>query len=617
MGTLSAIKRYALGLDLKKSRQDLIKKSSLIVLNSVSFFLAGVSLIFLVAFHLNESVSLSWFFLCEAIAFILIPILARKGYQNTSKLLLIIYVDVAIIILSSVFGTNMLIQTFFIPASGLAILLFEKDKKMLRNIGIGFSIFSYFVLDYIIFDQIYFSKEGYWLVKWSVLSAAFISTWMIFNTFSDSKERAEEETQRLLEEQQDLNAELNKKKKELEENLVELEKAKIKVEEGSKAKTEFLSTMSHEIRTPMNAIIGMTNLLAKDNPREDQLEQIEILDFSAKTLLALIDDILDFSKIESGKIQLEYAVFDLHLLVRGVIESFQFSAKNNNVELKSEIDDEVPKLVYGDSARLTQILNNLTSNALKFTDEGTVSIRAKCKEKNSDSVSVQFQVEDTGIGIAKDKQAEIFESFTQERADTTRIFGGTGLGLSITKKLVQIQNGTISVKSEKGEGSTFYVDLEFDIAKEQKGKSNGGATSSTFQKLSSLEGIKVLVVEDNPINQKVMKRFLSRWDMEIYIANNGQEGIDMVKKENYHVILMDLQMPEVDGYEAAKQIRMLDEAHKRNVPIIALTAAALQEVKEKVFASGMNDFITKPFNPNDLQNKLEHHIINNENGETG
>ncbi|MDR8393009.1 response regulator [Aliifodinibius sp. S!AR15-10] len=610
MGTLSALKRYALGLDLKENRQDVIKKSSLIVLNSVSFFLAGVSIIFLIAFQLNQSISLSWFFLCEAVAFTLIPILARKGYENTSKFLLIIYVNVAIIILSSVFGTNMLIQTFFIPASGLSVLLFDKDKKVLRNAGIGFAIFSYFVLDYIIFDQIYFSKEGYWLIKWCVLSAAFISTWMIFNSFSDSKELAEEETQHLLEEQQKLNTELNEKKQELEQNVAELEEAKKRVEEGSRAKTEFLSTMSHEIRTPMNAIIGMTNLLAKDNPREDQLEQIEILDFSAKTLLALIDDILDFSKIESGKIELEHAEFNPHQVLNQVIESFRFTARNKDIELKTEIDEEIPRMILGDSARLTQILNNLTGNAVKFTDEGAVTVRAKCKKKTGQRAYLQFQVSDTGVGIAEDKQNAIFDSFTQERTDTTRIFGGTGLGLSITKKLVELQDGTISMESQKGAGSTFYVDLAFDIAQKEPGQTNGNGSASTYQKVNSLEGIKVLVVEDNPINQNVMKRFLSRWDMEIILANNGQECIEKIRRENFHIILMDLQMPEMDGYEATRQIRMMDEVHKRSVPIIALTAAALKEVKEKVFASGMNDFITKPFNPNDLQDKLERHVLN-------
>lgn len=598
----------ALGDDLKKSRFDEVKKSGLLILNSLSFSLAAVSLLFLIAFHLNGSVSLTWFFFCEAFAFVLIPILARKGYENTSKFLLVAYVDVGIIILSSVFGQDMLIQTFFMPACGLSILLFDKSKTRLRNLGVGLSVLCYFVLDYIIFDQIYFSQEGDLLIKWSVLAAAFISTWMIFNSFSGSKELAEEETHKLLKEQQELNLELNEKKEELEKNLIELEEAKKKVEEGSKAKTEFLSTMSHEIRTPMNAIIGMTGLLAKDNPREDQLEQIEILGFSAKTLLALINDILDFSKIESGKIEFEETDFDLRNLIRGIIESFRFHAENKGIYLKMELDEELPEIIRGDSARITQVLNNLVSNAVKFTDDGGITIRVNCLKKNETKVRLRFVVSDTGVGIAKNKQATIFESFSQESTDTARVFGGTGLGLTISKKLVELQNGKISLVSKKGVGSTFFVELNFKIGNKIQPDFEG--TGVTWD-INSLEGIKVLLVEDNPINQKVMKRFLDRWEIEITVANNGKEAVKCVADGMYHIILMDLQMPVMDGYEATRQIRMMNESRKRNIPIIALTASALKEVKERVFAAGMNDFITKPFNPNELQYKLERHILKN------
>jgi len=607
MFTLTGLKKIALGYDLKNSRENEIRKSSLLILNSVSFSLAAICLLFLIAFHLNNSVSLTWFFFSEAVAFSLIPILARKGYQNTSKLLLIAYVDVGIIILSSVFGKDMLIQTFFVPAIGLSILLFDKNHIRLRNVGIGFSIISYFVLDYIIYDQIYLSGDGYWILKWSILASAFITTWMVFNKFSNSKEKAEEETQRLLKEQKELNEELNRKTRELEQNLVQLEEAKEKVEEGSRAKSEFLSTMSHEIRTPMNAIIGMTNLLAKDNPREDQLEQIQILDFSAKTLLALINDILDFSKIESGKIEFEEIEFNINQLINGIIESFRFNAEKKDIELKAEIGDEVPEILVGDSARLTQILNNLVSNAIKFTDEGGVTIRISCVDTSGETAVMRFDVEDTGVGIVKEKQETIFDSFTQERADTTRIFGGTGLGLTISKKLVDLQDGRIWLESEKGEGSTFFVELSFKIAKGNT--ADMGLANTASLDAESLEGLSVLLVEDNPINQKVMKRFLDRWNMNITVAQNGVEALEAAKSDYFHIVLMDLQMPEMDGYEATRRIRSMDDARKREVPIIALTAAALKEVKEKVFASGMNDFVTKPFNPMELQDKLERHIF--------
>ncbi len=610
MPTLSNIKEIALGKDLAKDNVAKIKKSGLITLNTVSFSLVGFSLLFLVAFYINSSVSLTWFFLSEAVAFSLIPILARKGYENTSKFLLIAYVVIGIIILSSVFGKDMLIQTFLVPACGLSILLFEKDQVRLRNIGIMMCVIAYFVLDYIIFDKIYISTQGSNLIKWSILGSAFITTWMVFNKFSESKDLAEERTEELLEQTQELNDELMQKKSELEENVKKLEEAKKKVEEGSKAKTEFLSTMSHEIRTPMNAIIGMTNLLAKDNPREDQLEQLEILDFSAKTLLSLINDVLDFSKIESGKIEFEDLDFDLPYLLKGIIESFRFNTQKKGISLKLDIEDDVPEVLLGDSARLTQILNNLVSNAVKFTDKGEVKIGVKKTGQDDDKVSLQFYVSDTGVGISKDKQEKIFESFTQERTDTSRIFGGTGLGLTISKKLVDLQGGSIRVESTKGEGSTFYVGLTFELGDEtQVDKLQSDKRISS----KSLEGIKVLLVEDNLINQKVMTRFLEKWHMEITVANNGNEALNKVNEEHFHIILMDLQMPMMDGYQSSQAIRTIDDQRKRNIPIIALTAAALKEVKEKVYASGMNDFITKPFNPVELQEKLEYHILDKKN----
>ncbi len=610
MNALAKLKKLASATDLIQDRIEKINKTGLIVLHHVSFSLAAVALLFLIAFRVNGSISLSWFFTSISVAFVLIPFLARKGFENTSKFLLLSYINVSILILSSVFGKEMFIQAFYLPASGLAILLFDKDHQKLRNLGIGMSVACYIILDYVIFDRLYLSAQEGEIIKWSILGAAFITTWLTFNKFSESKELAEEETQKLLEKTQSLNKELLQKKEQLEKNVQKLEKTKQQVEEGSKAKSEFLSTMSHEIRTPMNAIIGMTNLLVKDNPREDQLEQLEILDFSAKTLLSLINDVLDFSKIESGRIEFESVSFNLENLLNGVLESFRFTAQKKDVPLYLDLDEELPKVITGDPNRLTQILNNLVSNAVKFTEEGSVGIVAEKQETNNGQLKILFTVTDTGIGISKDKQETIFESFTQERTDTSRVFGGTGLGLTISKKLIELQGGTISLESTKGKGSTFHVELPFKGAAQTESEEPGVHAAEGKKSPNSLKGAKVMLVEDNAINQKVMMRFLEKWDIEVVLAENGVEAVEQMETTAaISLVLMDLQMPQMDGYEATRKIRELDSKYKSNVPIVALTAAALNEVKEKVFASGMNDYLTKPFNPPELQKKLEYYIV--------
>ncbi len=604
--SLTGITDVALGKDLKGNESEKIKSSGLRVLNSVSFFLVFVCVVFLVssyfvAYTAQNSLTLFWFFLAEAIAFALIPFLARQGFENTAKFLLILYVDIGIIILSSTFGGEAYIQAFFIPAMGLAILLFDFEHIRLRNISILLSVLSYFLVDYVIFDRINLTEDGITLVRTSVLIASFVTTWLIFNTFSESKEMAESRTMELLEKEKALNKELNEKQEKLEEYIEQLEITSSELEKSARAKSEFLATMSHEIRTPMNAILGMTHMLKEDGPREDQLESINILDFSGKTLLALIDDILDFSKIEAGKIEFENIEFDLKELVSTIIETFKITANNKGVELYAEIGEDVPGKLMGDPARLTQILNNLVSNALKFTEKGEVSLIVHAVREEGETIELEFIVKDTGIGIEEDRLDNIFESFTQANKQTKRLFGGTGLGLSISKQLTELQGGTISAQSELDKGSTFKVTLAFERGTSDENADAGIVTDSEE---SNLNGLKILLAEDNLVNQKVMNRFLERWDIELTIVENGKEAVEEVKKQTFDIVLMDLQMPEMDGYEAAAEIRKMDDPHKRNMPIIALTAAALKEVRGHVFAAGMNAYITKPFNPVDLKKKL-------------
>lgn len=599
--SLTGISDIALGKDLREDYEVEQVRNGISVLNSVSFFLAGVSLLFLIAFQINESVSLSWFFVSIAIAFLLIPFLARQGFENTAKMMLILYIDIGIIVLSAVFGNEAMIQAFFVPAIGLSVLLFDKNHVYLRNTGIALSVISFVILDYIIFDRVSIDELGYSWIRWSVLSCAFVTTWIIFNTFSEFKETAEYQTLELLEKEKELNRELNLNQEKMREYIAQLEITSAELEKSTRAKSEFLATMSHEIRTPMNAILGMTHLLKQDDPRKDQLEPINILDFSGKTLLSLIDDILDFSKIEAGKIEFENIEFELDRLIKVITESFRVTAENKGITMDIEVEEELPNVLVGDPARLTQILNNLISNALKFTEEGHVSLKVRAIDRMDDRVELQFEVSDTGIGIEKDRMDTIFDSFTQASQDTKRKFGGTGLGLTISRQLVELQGGSLYVESEPGEGSSFFVEMVFGKG---KGKSVADMNKQDADTAEALKGFRILLAEDNVVNQKVMQRFLQRWDVQLTIVEDGEQAVEEISKNNHDLILMDLQMPNMDGFDATARIRMLDDPYKRNIPIIALTAAALKEVREKVYASGMNDYVTKPFNPADMEQKL-------------
>lgn len=378
---------------------------------------------------------------------------------------------------------------------------------------------------------------------------------------------------------------------------IELIAAKEEALQLSRAKDMFIGVMSHEIRTPLNAVIGMSHLLLDDNPLPSQTENLSILKFSAENLMTLINDVLDFTKIETGNIELEKARINVREMVQGITSSMRHKAQEKSIYLRSNIEDAVPEYVIGDRARLVQILLNLVSNSVKFTAAGGVDIDLKVIEQTKKTVRIRFAVQDTGIGIAKNKLSTIFESFKQAEADTTRNYGGTGLGLAISKRLVELHESRINVDSVPGQGSTFWFTITFKKLEEQ--------TITNNNKVDTGLNINVLVVDDNQINRLLINKVLKKWGASADFAENGQEAIDKLEQhKNFDVVLMDIHMPIMGGLEAADIIRKKADAYFQNLPIIALTASMLSNQMGQIESAGMNDYILKPFDPKTLHDKL-------------
>ena len=381
----------------------------------------------------------------------------------------------------------------------------------------------------------------------------------------------------------------------------ELIVAKENAELASKTKANFLSTVTHELRTPLYAVTGLTNMLLDEKPKEHQIPHLKSLKFSGDYLLTFINDILQINKIEANKVELDPEVFNLKHKIENVMSALSNSAKDNGTSLHLEYEEELPETFNSDQLKISQILINLLGNAIKFTKNGDIWVRTYKISQKENLYTLRFEIEDNGIGISKEKQQHMFDSFSQGSVQINRKYGGTGLGLSIVKGLIKILKGKISLKSELGKGSTFFFEIPMEKAKASE-KVNIIETKPFGDTLKNLDlsEVKILVVEDNKINQMITKKILNKMGLYCDIIDNGEDAVNKVKSSNYNIVLMDIHMPGISGIEATKRIRLFN----KDLIIFALTAVTLEDKMHEFSEAGFNDIISKPFKQEDFEGKL-------------
>ncbi|MEO8933234.1 MAG: ATP-binding protein, partial [Xanthomarina sp.] len=383
----------------------------------------------------------------------------------------------------------------------------------------------------------------------------------------------------------------------------ELIVSKEKAELASKTKANFLSTVTHELRTPLYAVTGLTNMLLEENPKPDQIQHLKSLKFSGDYLLTFINDILQINKIEANKVDVEQEAFNLKKKMANIIAALNNSASNNNIKIHLEYDSKLPKNFFADQIKISQILINLIGNAIKFTKDGDIWVRAIYVNKTDEIYQVKFEIEDNGIGISQEKQNQLFESFSQGSIQINRKYGGTGLGLSIVKGLIQILKGTIYLESELEKGSKFIFELPLNYAE----KTETHEEIHYFRDINEidLKDINILVVEDNKINQMITKKILNKMKLNCDVVDNGEDAVELVKNKHYHVVLMDIHMPGISGLEATKIIRTFN----KDITIFALTAVTLEDKMYEFDEAGFDDIISKPFKQEDFEKKLYNTLI--------
>ncbi|MCL6294245.1 ATP-binding protein [Jejuia spongiicola] len=388
--------------------------------------------------------------------------------------------------------------------------------------------------------------------------------------------------------------------------------AKEKAELASKTKANFLSTVTHELRTPLYAVTGLSNMLLEENPKPEQIQHLKSLKFSGDYLLTFINDILQINKIEANKVEIEPESFNLKKKITNIVLALDNSAKDNNIQIHFEYDADLPENFIADQLKISQILINLVGNSIKFTKDGDIWIRVYKIDQIDNTYSLRFEVEDNGIGISQEKQDNMFESFSQGSIQINRKYGGTGLGLSIVKGLIEILKGDIYLKSELGKGTTFYFEIPLEYTSVQEAKEKVPTYFSGDTSELDLNNVKILVVEDNKINQMITKKILTKMNLKCDIIDNGEDAVEMIKANDYNIILMDIHMPGISGIEATKIVRSFD----KELTIFALTAVTIEDKMHEFEEAGFTDIIPKPFKQEEFEKKLYNALSSKKNSST-
>lgn len=549
--------------EFSKRRVNIVYKLSLLtmIISVLWFFLARSSELFELSNYIGVTVPF----------FVLSAVISKRGNLTLARFIYLIVFNLSVAVTSSFIGKAGSVEFILMFAMGLPFLFFSFRRERLYILifpSLSMALWSLlYATDFNLFTTTKLDElmAGRYVYPISILTTSIFTTYQlvffsVINLQFFSRIHSERE----------------------------------KAIEASNAKSKFLTMMSHEIRTPLNAITGLSHILGDTNPREDQRENIEALNYSGKILLNLLNNVLDFSKMESSGIQLNPIPADIKAAARQMKQIHGPACLKKGISLELEIDEELPS-VWLDIDRFNQAINNLVSNAIKFTEKGSVTLKIKKQEEKTGSIHVRIEVIDTGFGIAQEQLETIWEPFTQASTSTDRFYGGTGLGLPIVKSVLKAMDSTVKIESDVGIGSRFYFDLELKLA------SDGRLDYDTEKKERNLKGRRILLVEDNKINIMVCKQVLEKANLVVDVAFDGLMAVNMVRKNIYDVVLMDIQMPVMDGYTSAMEIRKFNTT----VPILALSASVFLEVKDKILQSGMNGFVFKPFNPEELFNRIE------------